>query len=383
MDRIDEILYGMPEENLWESDSKETLDLIKILEESVKDKLISDVHVRVGKPPIVRRAGKLEAFEKFPVLTEKDTENLIYGVLKDKQKKRLEEEQSLDFSLEIKNAGRFRGNAFYYDNGKLGAVFRKIPEKIPPLSALGLPQVVEKLKYETKGLILVTGPTGSGKSTTCAALCNEILNERGIHLLTVEDPIEYRFTASKGIVTQRNLDTDFPTFSRALKDALREDPDVVFVGEMRDKETIEIALRTAESGHLVISTLHTNSAAETIYRIVDVFPEEARPQIRTLLSFVLKGIINQVLIPKKDGTGRVVASEVVFFDTALRNIVRENKMQQFLSAVQMGKKDTGSVLLNESLKELVAQGLISKEDAVLHAYDKDGLLKDLNRVRSW
>jgi twitching motility protein PilT len=235
---VNDFLYGdfNRGEIFSSGDINTEIDGVTLLRKAAEDKHVSDLHVRVGRPPVVRRMGRLVPLKGFPVLSKEDTENIIYGLLKEKQKKYLEENLSLDFSVEVQGAGRFRGNAFYYEGGKLGCVFRKIAEKIPPLSSLGLPPVVEALKKEHKGLILVTGPTGSGKSTTCAALCNEILNERGIHLLTIEDPIEYKFESNKGVVTQRNIEIDVNSFAKALKDALREDPDVIFVGEMRDKD---------------------------------------------------------------------------------------------------------------------------------------------------
>jgi len=370
---VNDFLYGdfNKEEIFSSGDVNTEIDGVTLLRKAAEDKHVSDLHVRVGRPPVVRRMGRLVPLKGFPVLSKEDTENIIYGLLKEKQKKYLEENLSLDFSVEVQGAGRFRGNAFYYEGCKLGCVFRKIAEKIPPLSSLGLPPVVEALKKEHKGLILVTGPTGSGKSTTCAALCNEILNERGIHLLTIEDPIEYVYKDKKCYFYQRELGIDTPTFHQAVKDALREDPDVILVGEMRDRETVEAVLHAAETGHTVFSTLHTLDAKETINRIISLFPAEQERQIRYLLASTLRATVSQRLIRRADGNGRIPAVEILINTEAIRErIIHPQKTNEIYEFMEKGSV-YGMVTMDNYLKYLVKKNLISPEDALENATKKE------------
>jgi len=322
----------------------------------------SDLHLAPGSPPRVRVMGELIPLEEYGVLTPADTKNLIYSVLTDAQKKRLEEELELDFSFGIKNVGRFRGNA-YFQRQTLAAAFRLIPFNIPPFESLGLPEVIKSFAHRDKGLVLVTGPTGSGKSTTLASLIEIINQTYPYHVITIEDPIEFVYEHKKSLITQRELGNDTKSFARALRAALREDPDVILVGEMRDPETIEAALTAAETGHLVFSTLHTNSTIETINRIVDVFPAEKQAQIRTQLSFVLVGAVAQKLIKRKDGRGRVAATEVFIPTPAIRNLIRENKLHQIYSMMQTGQASTGMVTMNQTLAKLFVEGIIELEEA--------------------
>ncbi|TCK06274.1 type IV pilus twitching motility protein PilT [Phorcysia thermohydrogeniphila] len=338
------------------------LSMIDLLKEVVERKA-SDLHLAPGSPPRLRIDGKLVPLEEYGVLSPSDTKQLVYSVLTDLQKKKLEEELELDFSFGIKGVARFRGNA-YFQRTTLAAAFRIIPYVIPKFSDLGLPPIVENFAHQDKGLILVTGPTGSGKSTTLASLIDIINRTYSYHILTIEDPIEFVYEHKKSLVTQRELGTDTKSFANALKAALREDPDVILVGEMRDPETIEAALTAAETGHLVFSTLHTNSTIETINRIIDVFPANKQAQVRTQLSFVLVGIVAQKLIKRKNGKGRVVAAEVFIPTPAIRNLIRENKLHQIYSMMQTSQASTGMITMNQSLAKLYLEGEIELEDAL-------------------
>jgi len=322
----------------------------------------SDLHIAPGSPPRVRVLGELIPIEGYQPLTPADTKNLIYSVLTDAQKKRLEEELELDFSFGIKNIGRFRGNA-YFQRQTLAAAFRLIPSEAPEFESLGLPKVIKSFAHKDKGLVLVTGPTGSGKSTTLASLIEIINRTYPYHVITIEDPIEFVYEHKKSLITQRELGSDTKSFARALRAALREDPDVILVGEMRDPETIEAALTAAETGHLVFSTLHTNSTIETINRIVDVFPAEKQAQVRTQLSFVLVGTVAQKLLKRKDRRGRVAVTEVFIPTPAIRNLIRENKLHQIYSLMQTGQASTGMVTMNQSLAKLYLEGIIELEEA--------------------
>ncbi len=337
------------------------INIINLLKEVVERKA-SDLHIVPGSPPRLRINGDLVPLAEYGVLSSSDTKNLIYSVLTDMQKKKLEEELELDFSFGIKGVARFRGNA-YYQRSSLAAAFRLIPFTIPPFSSLGLPSVIETFAHKDKGLVLVTGPTGSGKSTTLASLLDIVNETYPYHIITIEDPIEFVYEHKKSLVTQRELGSDTKSFAKALRASLREDPDVILVGEMRDPETIEAALTAAETGHLVFSTLHTNSAIETINRIVDVFPAEKQSQVRTQLSFVLVGAVAQKLLKRKDGKGRVVAAEVFIPTPAIRNLIRENKLHQVYSLMQTGQAATGMVTMNQSLARLYLDGLIDLEEA--------------------
>ncbi len=337
------------------------LNMVNLLKEVIERKG-SDLHIVPGSPPRVRIHGKLQTLNEYGTLSAADTKRLIYNVLTDAQKKKLEEELEVDFSFGIKNMGRFRGNV-YFQRQSLAGAFRLIPFNIPDFDTLGLPPVIKNFAHKDKGLVLVTGPTGSGKSTTLASLIKIINDTYPYHIITIEDPVEFVYEHDKSLITQREIGSDTKSFARALRAALREDPDVILVGEMRDPETIEAALTAAETGHLVFSTLHTNSTIETINRIVDVFPAEKQAQIRTQLSFVLVGAVAQKLIPRKDGKGRVVASEVFIPTPAIRNLIRENKLHQIYSLMQTGQAATGMVTMNQSLAKLIYQGIIDFEEA--------------------
>src|SRR3989441_1887093 len=296
----------------------------------------SDLHITTGTPPQVRVDGHLHPLEGYKTLTSADTKQLAYSVLTDAQKHRFEENLELDFSFGVKGLSRFRANIFN-QRGAVGAVFRAIPYEIKSFEELGLPTVVKDLCNKPRGLVLVTGPTGSGKSTTLAAIIDKINKERHEHILTIEDPIEFLHNHKSCIVNQREVNADTRGFAQALRTALRQDPDVVLVGEMRDLETIESALRIAETGHLTFATLHTNSAAQTINRIVDVFPAHQQSQVRAQLSLVLEGIMCQALLPKASGTGRCLAMEIMCPNPAIRNLIREDKIHPIYSSMQTGQ----------------------------------------------
>src|SRR3982751_2940028 len=323
----------------------------------------SDLHITTGSPPQVRVDGHLRPLEIYRVLTSADTKQLAYSVLTDAQKHRFEENLELDFSFGVKGLSRFRANLFN-QRGAVGAVFRAIPYEIKPFDALGLPPVVKTLCDKPRGLILVTGPTGSGKSTTLAAMIDKINVDRHERILTIEDPIEFLHNHKNCLVNQREVTADTHGFSQALRAALRQDPDVVLVGEMRDLETIESALRIAETGHLTFATLHTNSAYSTINRIIDVFPAEQQSQVRTQLSLVLEGIMCQSLLPKATGDGRVMALEILVPNPAIRNLIREDKIHQIYSMMQTGQDKFGMQTLNQPLSTLYHKRLITADVAM-------------------
>ncbi|HID79156.1 MAG TPA: type IV pilus twitching motility protein PilT [Aquifex aeolicus] len=346
--------------------------ITEILEDAVKQGA-SDIHITVGTKPRVRIDGKIQELTRFPMITPDMSKKLIFEIMKERYRKELEERGQVDFSFGVPGVGRFRVNAFY-QRGTVAAVFRTLPAKIPHYRDLGLPERIIDLCHKSMGLVLVTGPTGSGKSTTLAAMIDYILENFPHHVLTIEDPIEYLFKHKKGIINQREVGTDAPDFNQALRAALREDPDVIMVGEMRDTETIETALRAAETGHLVFGTLHTNTAVSTINRIVDVFPPEKQEQIRIQLSFTLAGVISQRLVPKIGG-GRVLAYELLIPNKAIRNLIRENKLQQVYSLMQSGQSQTGMQTMNQSLARLYNEGLITLETAVRYSPDPMELAK--------
>jgi twitching motility protein PilT len=337
----------------------------------------SDLHLSSGSPPQLRVDGKLSPME-VPALTPADTKRLAYSVMTDTQKHKFEEKWEIDFSFGIKDLCRFRANVFT-QRGTVGAVFRLIPFEIRGFEALGLPTVVEKLCEKPRGLILVTGPTGCGKSTTLAAMIDKINRERHEHILTIEDPIEFLHSHKSCVVNQREIDNDTHSFSDALRVALREDPDVVLVGEMRDLETVEAALRIAETGHLTLATLHTNSASSTIHRIVDIFPSNQQGQIRAQLSMVLEGILCQSLIQKMNGTGRAMAMEILIPNSAIRNLIREDKIHQIYSTMQTGQGKFGMQTFNQSLAHLALTRQISREDALAKSSSPDELLELIQR----
>jgi len=322
----------------------------------------SDLHITTGTPPQIRLHGKLTPLTQFERLTPQDTQRLAYSVLNEGQKQKFEEDNELDLSFGIQGLARFRCNV-YRQRGAVAAAIRVIPIKIRSFEELGLPAVVEQLADRPKGLILVTGPTGSGKSTTLAAMVDKINNERNEHIMTIEDPIEFVHHHKKCLVNQREVFSDTQSFKNALKYILRQDPDVVLVGEMRDLETIAAALTIAETGHLTLGTLHTNSCAQTINRIIDVFPTSQQSQVRAQLSLVLEGVLSQQLIPTADGRGRVMALEIMVTTPAIRNLIREEKIHQIYSAMQAGQK-FGMQTMNQSLIELVQKRHISREEAL-------------------
>jgi twitching motility protein PilT len=322
----------------------------------------SDLHLSINSPPQIRVHGDLKRLE-YPDLTPTETKQLAYSVLTDAQKKRFEESLELDFSFGIRGLARFRCNLFN-QKGAVGAVYRQIPEKIRGFDELNLPPVIGALADRPRGLVLVTGPTGSGKSTTLAAMIDKINVERHGHILTIEDPIEYLHQHKGCVVNQREVHSDTQSFTNALRAALREDPDIVLIGEMRDLETVEAALRIAETGHLTFGTLHTNSASSTINRIIDQFPAHQQAQIRTQLSLVLEGVVCQALLPKSNGQGRVVAMEIMIPTPGIRNLIREDKVHQIYSAMQTGQEKLGMQTMNQSLATLFQRRIISKDTAI-------------------
>jgi twitching motility protein PilT len=337
----------------------------------------SDLHIAAHSPPRVRVHGRLQRLP-LPDLLPRDTESIAYSALSDAQKERFEETKELDFCFAIPSLARFRCNVFS-QRGAVAAVYRAIPEHIRTLDDLGLPRVVATLAERPRGLVLVTGPSGSGKSTTLAALVDRINGERQGHILTVEDPIEYVHAHRNCLVSQREVHADTASFSAALRAALREDPDIVLIGEMRDLETIEAALKIAETGHLTLATLHTNSAAQTISRIVDVFPGNQQAQVRTQLSLVLEGIVCQALLPRADGRGRVLSLEIMIPTPAIRNLIRDDKIHQIYGAMQAGQEKLGTQTANQSLASLCLQGVIDRETALSASTLRDELQDMINR----
>jgi twitching motility protein PilT len=335
----------------------------------------SDLHLTTNSPPQVRVHGHLHPLNEYRPLTPAQTKQLAYSVLTDAQKHRFEENLELDFSFGLKGMSRFRANLFN-QKGAVGCVFRAIPYEIKSFDALGLPPVVSDLCKKPRGLILVTGPTGSGKSTTLASMIDKINLDRHDHILTIEDPIEFLHNHKNCVVNQREVGADTHGFANALRTALRQDPDVVLVGEMRDLETIEMALRIAETGHLTFATLHTNSAASTINRIIDVFPAEQQAQVRTQLSLVLEGIMCQALLPKASGDGRVMALEILIPNSAIRNLIREDKIHQIYSMMQTGQDKFGMQTFNQALATLFQKRLITLDVAMQRSSNPDEL-KDL------
>jgi twitching motility protein PilT len=351
-------------------------DLLKIMIE----KGASDLHITTGSPPRLRIDGKLIPLD-HPSLMPAETKSLCYSILTDNQKHKFEESNELDLSFGVKGLSRFRGNVFM-QRGAVAAAFRTIPFEIKSFKELGLPEIVNELVKKPRGLILVTGATGSGKSTTLAAMVDRINEERFDHIITVEDPIEYLHSHKKCLINQREVNADTVSFKNALRYVLRQDPDVVLIGEMRDLETIEAALTVAETGHLTLATLHTNSAVQTINRIIDVFPPHQQEQIRVQLSFVLEGILAQQLIPKKNGKGRVLAVELLVPNPAIRNLIREDKIHQIYSMMQTGQTKFGMQTMNQSLVELYGKGYLSYEDAISRSPVPEELIAMLQRANA-
>jgi len=331
-------------------------DLLKLM----IDKAGSDLHITASSPPRIRIHGKLLPLD-LAQLTPAETKQMVYSILTDAQKHKFEEENELDFSFGIKGLSRFRGNLFV-QRGAVAGVFRTIPFKILTFQELGLPPIVEELTRKPRGLVLVTGPTGSGKSTTLASMISKVNEEREDHIITIEDPIEYLHPSKKALVNQREVGADTVSFKKALKHVLRQDPDVVLLGELRDMETIEIALTVAETGHLCFATLHTNSCVQTINRVVDVFPAHQQPQVRA-----------QLLIPTADGKGRVLALEIMVPNPAIRNLIREDKIHQIYSQMQVGQAKFGMQTMNQSLLTLYQRRLITLEDAIGRSSEPDEL----------
>jgi twitching motility protein PilT len=336
------------------------------------DNNASDLHITQASPPMLRIDGKLIPI-KHPPLTPAETKDLCYSVLTDMQRHRFEENWELDFSFGLMGIGRFRGN-IYMQKGAVAGAFRLIPYKIRSVSELGLPPIVSQLARKPRGLVLVTGPTGSGKTTTLAAIIDQINQERQDHIITIEDPIEYVFEHKGCLVNQREVGSDTKSFHNALRSVLREDPDVVLIGEMRDLETIKIALTLAETGHLTFATLHTNTAVQTINRIIDVFPPHEQAQVRAQLSMVLEGILCQALLPKIGG-GRVLALEILVMTPAIRNLIREDKVHQIYSQQQIGQEKYGMQTLNQSLADLYLRNLITIDDALGKSQEVEELKK--------
>lgn len=333
----------------------------------------TDLHICVGSPPMVRQNGKLTPAGKNDIIKLADIDKLVNSLLDDKKRKKLENERTIDFSFSKPGIGRFRAN-IYSQRGTFAAAIRMLPFEIPSFKSLGLPDIIESFASRTKGLFLATGGTGSGKSTTLASLL-ALINERyNYHIITIEDPIEYLHKHCKSLVTQREIGEDADSFASALRSSLREDPDVIMVGEMRDTETMSIAMTAAETGHLVLSTLHTNGAAKSIDRIIDAFPSQHQNQTRSQLAAVLEGVVSQILIPRQDGAGLVLATEVMVVNPAIRNLIREGKHYQINSFMQTGQSE-GMKLLESDLAELCAGGVISRETAELYARDAQLLNK--------
>ena len=349
-------------------------DLLKIMIE----KGASDLHLTTASPPRLRVDGKLVPLD-HPPLTPVETKSLCYSILTDAQKHKFEEHSELDLSFGVKGLSRFRGNVFM-QRGAVAGAFRTIPFEIRTFKDLGLPEVMNELVKKPRGLILCTGPTGSGKSTTLAAMIDRINSERYEHIITVEDPIEYLHGHKKCLINQREVNADTASFKDALKYVLRQDPDVVLIGEMRDLETIEAALTVSETGHLTLATLHTNSAVQTINRIIDVFPAHQQEQIRVQLSFVLEGVLSQQLIAKRSGKGRVLAVELLIPNPAIRNLIREDKVHQIYSTMQTGQTKFGMQTMNQSLIELYTKGHISYEDAIGRSPVPDEIIVMLQKV---
>jgi twitching motility protein PilT len=346
--------------------------------ELVLDRGASDLHVTSGSPPVVRINGVLRRLENYPRMEPDQLQRMIYGILTQKQRERLEQDLELDLSYSLPGKGRFRVNV-YFQRDALGAAFRMIPFEIKSIQDLGLPRQLEEFARLPRGLVLVTGPTGSGKSTTLASLVDIVNNERDQHIMTVEDPIEFLHRHKRCLVNQREVGHDTTSFAAALKHVLRQDPDVILIGEMRDLETIQTALTAAETGHLVFATLHTQDAPQTIDRVIDVFPPFQQQQIRVQLAATLQGVVTQQLLPTVDGRGRVAAAEILVATPAVRNLVREAKIHQIYSSMQAGGK-YGMQTMDQNLTSLVKAGRISYETAATQSHSVEELNRMLGRV---
>ena len=348
------------------------LSLRSLLHEMIQRRA-SDLHVTVGERPKIRVDGDLVNSQYPAKLAPKDTLALAYSILTENQKKRFETEDELDFSFGVQNLSRFRGNV-YKQRGCVAMAIRQIPYEIHSVDKLGLPPIVNRLAERPRGLVLVTGPTGSGKSTTLAAMLDKINRERQAHIITIEDPIEFIHRHQNCVVNQREVGADTHSFTAALKYALRQDPDIILIGEMRDLETIAAALTIAETGHLVLATLHTNSAAESVNRIIDAFPSHQQAQVRAQLAFVLEGVVTQTLLPRARGKGRAVAAEIMICTPAIRAVIRDEKIHQIYSLMQAGKKH-GMQTMNDALQVLYMKGDVSLEEALKRSPDPQELLR--------
>jgi twitching motility protein PilT len=347
-----------------------TINLHQLLKAMI-EKGASDLHITTGTPPQLRIDGSLVPL-KMDALAPADTKRLCYSILTEEQKNKFEKDNELDLSFGVKNLARFRANIFV-QRGAIAGAFRAIPFKILTLDELGLPAVTSELVHRPRGLVVITGPTGAGKSTTLAAIIDQINTTTRQHIITIEDPIEYLHPHKHCVVNQREVGTDTFGFKEALKYILRQDPDVVLIGEMRDRETVEAALTISETGHLVFTTLHTNNAVQTINRIIDLFPPHQQPQVRAQLSHVLQGVMTQQLMPRAGGPGRVVACEVLIPNPAIRNLIREDKVHQMYSQMQVGQGKHGMITLNQSLFGLLQKRIITVEEALGVSYDPDEL----------
>lgn len=355
------------------------MDISSLLKAVVDDDSISDLHLTVNSKPIVRYNGVLKVFNEFPdKLGFKDMQTIARNLMTDEQWTTFEKEGELDFSYSVPGFSRFRVNA-YYQRGAISLALRVIPSKIPTIDELGLPQILKKLALQRNGLILCTGPTGSGKSTTLAAMIDEINERRSCHVLTLEDPIEYLHKHKKSIVHQREVGIDTGSFANGLRAALRQDPDIILVGEMRDLETISIALEAAETGHLVLATLHTSDAPKTVDRIIDVFPPHQQQQVKIQLASTLNGIISQQLLPRADGQGRIAALEVLIGTPAVKNIIRDGKSHQLYSVMQTGAK-FGMIMMNNYLLDLYQKGFIDREIALRRSSNPEYIKKRIERL---
>ncbi len=353
------------------------LNIKELLTKTIEDGA-SDLHIAVGAPPTIRLHGDLQPIEGFDPLTPEQSQELIYSVMNEEQVAEFESEKECDMSFGIEGLSRFRLNV-YRDRGSVVAAFRAIPFEVMTFEDLGLPRVVSEFAYRPVGLVLVCGPTGSGKSTTLAAIIDKINRERKVHIITIEDPIEFLHTHGMSLINQREVNADTKSFGASLRRVLRQDPDVILIGEMRDTETIQAALTVAETGHLVFATLHTNDALQTINRIVDVFPSSQQGQVRTQLSFVLEGVVVQQLIPRSDVGGRVLGLEIMVPNPAIRALIRSEKIEQIPSMIEIGTGE-GMMTMNQSLYRLVRRGVISLDMAFKRSPNAEGLQRLLEKA---